>query len=72
MYTQIRGGGSLDSIVGVKELTLGLFLFYMNISEMLPGSLILASWVILCIGWSIPMVSTLGYWNLFSYKEYGN
>ena len=44
-----------------------LFLFYVNVSGMYPQShlpsqplMILAPWVILHVGWSIPMVSTLG------------
>ena len=59
--------GSHVSIVGgVRGPAFMLFLFYVNVSWMWPGSClssqpltIQGSWVILCIWWSIPMVPSL-------------
>ena len=59
-------GESRFNCWGVRELALVLFLFYVNVFGMCPLSLlssqaltIPASWV-LHVGWSIPVVSTLG------------
>ena len=73
------GWGECVQLLGVKGFALALVLFYVNVSGMRPRSrlsslplTIPAPWVIICVGWSIRVTSTLSDCLPFPCGEYGD